>query len=83
MVLRIDSVVIPLDILFIRYTEGLPYVTRLAGTTVCYANPRDKKFTTHSLNSVTLLLPFHPDHFPTKFEYLLKRFLRVFTVKID
>lgn len=50
----ISFLTVRLDMLFIRCTEQLPYLTQLAVIMVRYADLLDVEFTTHSLNYVTL-----------------------------
>lgn len=70
--LHIDSVVVPLDMPFIRCTEESPYLLRLAVIMVCHVNLQDEEFTTHVLNYVALLHPYDRHHLLTNFEYSLK-----------
>lgn len=50
--LRIDSVVISLNMRFMHCFEEVLFVSRLVAVIVHYADLRDENFTTHSLNCV-------------------------------
>lgn len=68
-VLHIEPVTIPLHIPFVRCTEYIPHVSRLAVIMIRYADLRDEELITHSLNYGALMCPFDQHRLLTNIEY--------------